>query len=196
MSFIRAAVPADVPAILSLIHDLARYEKEPAAVRNTEEMLMQTLFGDNPRIFAHVAEGDAAQDGADDDSARGAGEVQGFALWFLNYSTWEGVHGIYLEDLYVRPESRGSGHGKALLRALAGIAVDRGYARMEWSVLDWNEPSIRFYESLGAGRMDGWSVFRLSGDALAGVGNASARIRSSDSASVGSAAMDSSAEPR
>ncbi len=176
MSFIRAAVPADVPAILSLIHDLAIYEKEPHAVRNTEEMLMQTLFGSNPRIFAHVALNDRVDD--DDgggDAAAPAGDgtdtVQGFALWFLNYSTWEGSHGIYLEDLYVRPEARGAGHGKALLRTLAGIASDRGYARVEWSVLDWNAPSIRFYQGIGAAPMDGWSVFRLSGEALANFGS-------------------------
>ena len=95
-----------------------------------------------------------------------AGDVQGFALWFLNYSTWEGVHGIYLEDLYVSPEARGEGHGKALLQHLAATAVERGYARVEWSVLDWNEPSINFYRSLGAAPMDGWSTFRLTGDAL------------------------------
>ncbi len=182
MSFIRPAVPADVPAILSLIHDLAIYEKEPDAVRNTEEMLMQTLFGSNPQIFAHVA----LDTGVDDDGGAAAGSaapaaartdatgtdaVQGFALWFLNYSTWEGTHGIYLEDLYVRPQARGAGHGKALLRTLAGIASDRGYARMEWSVLDWNEPSIGFYQGLGAAPMDGWSVFRLSGEALANFGS-------------------------
>ncbi|MDJ0355381.1 GNAT family N-acetyltransferase [Paenarthrobacter sp. PH39-S1] len=195
MSLIRAAVPADVPAILSLIHELALYEKEPHAVRNTEEMLMRTLFGDNPRIFAHVAEDDGANaDSAIGDGARGVGEVQGFALWFLNYSTWEGVHGIYLEDLYVRPDSRGSGHGKALLRTLAGIAVDRGYARVEWSVLDWNEPSIRFYKSLGATPMDGWSVFRLSGNALAGFGSASAVPASVDCLSVGGLSVDSRAD--
>ncbi|MBG0741177.1 GNAT family N-acetyltransferase [Paeniglutamicibacter antarcticus] len=176
MSFIRAAVPADVPAILSLIHDLAIYEKEPDAVRNTEEMLMQALFGTNPQIFAHVAlEHEIDHDGRADavtsvPAAGGSDAVMGFALWFLNYSTWEGTHGIYLEDLYVRPEARGAGHGKALLRTLAGIASDRGYARMEWSVLDWNAPSIRFYQGLGAAPMDGWSVFRLSGEALASFG--------------------------
>ncbi len=152
---IREARPADVPVILQLIHDLALYEKEPDAVRNTAEGLEAALFGDHPTIYAHVAE---AQ-----------GEVQGFALWFLNYSTWEGVNGIYLEDLYVRPDARGAGYGKALLSNLARIAADRGYARVEWSVLDWNEPSIRFYESLGARPQSGWSTFRLTGDALAEV---------------------------
>ena len=106
-----------------------------------------------------------------------SGEVQGFALWFLNYSTWEGVHGIYLEDLYVRPEARGEGHGKALLQHLASIAVDNGYARVEWSVLDWNEPSINFYRRLGARPMDGWSTFRLTGDALQEFGSVPAVAR-------------------
>lgn len=136
-----------------MIHELARYEKEPDAVRNTPEMLEQVLFAENPRVFAAMAENEE-------------GEVQGFALWFLNYSTWEGVHGIYLEDLYVSPEARGEGHGKALLQHLAAIAVVNGYARVEWSVLDWNEPSINFYRRLGARPMDGWSTFRLTGEAL------------------------------
>lgn len=158
MSAIRPAMPHDVPAILRMIHELARYEKEPDAVRNTPEMLHGVLFGDNPRVFAAMAE-------------NAAGEVRGFALWFLNYSTWEGVHGIYLEDLYVSPEARGEGHGKALLQHLAATAVENGYARVEWSVLDWNEPSINFYRSLGARAMDGWSTFRLTGDALAQFGS-------------------------
>jgi len=140
-----------------MIHELAIYEKEPDAVGNTPEKLTDVLFGANPSVFATMAE-------------NAAGEVQGFALWFLNYSTWEGVHGIYLEDLYVRPDARGEGHGKALLKHLAGTAVENGYARVEWSVLDWNEPSINFYRSLGARLMDGWSMFRLTGDALAHFG--------------------------
>ncbi|MFF1253414.1 GNAT family N-acetyltransferase [Pseudarthrobacter sp. NPDC058329] len=159
MSVIRPATPQDVPAILRMIHELAHYEKEPDAVRNTPEMLEQVLFSSNPRVFAAMAENDT-------------GEVRGFALWFLNYSTWEGVHGIYLEDLYVSPEARGEGHGKALLQHLAGIAVENGYARVEWSVLDWNEPSINFYRRLGAQPMDGWSTFRLTGDALEQFGSA------------------------
>ncbi len=159
MSVIRPAAPHDVPAILQMIHDLALYEKEPDAVRNTPEMLTEVLFGENPRVFATMAENTA-------------GEVRGFALWFLNYSTWEGVHGIYLEDLYVRPEARGEGHGKALLQHLAATAVDRGYARVEWSVLDWNEPSINFYKRLGAAPMEEWSTFRLTGAALEAFGSA------------------------
>jgi ribosomal protein S18 acetylase RimI-like enzyme len=160
MTVIRPAIPADVPAILALIHDLAVYEKEPDAVRNTPELLTEHLFGADPRVWAHVAVDGTGPDGA----------VQGVALWFLNYSTWEGVHGIYLEDLYVRPQARGNGHGKALLKTLAGLAVERGYARVEWSVLDWNEPSINFYRSLGAAPMDGWHTFRLDGGALADFG--------------------------
>jgi GNAT superfamily N-acetyltransferase len=163
MSVIRPATANDVPAILQMIHDLAIYEKEPDAVRNTPAMLEAALFGDNPRIFATMAENEA-------------GDVQGFALWFLNYSTWEGVHGIYLEDLYVKPEARGAGHGKALLQYLAETAVDRGYARVEWSVLDWNEPSINFYKNLGAAPMEEWSTFRLTGAALESFGT-SRRVR-------------------
>ncbi|WP_035749106.1 GNAT family N-acetyltransferase [Arthrobacter sp. 35W] len=162
MSIVRTAVPSDVPAILGMIHDLAVYEKEPDAVKNTAEMLHTTLFGENPQAFAHVVE---AEDGA-------AGAIDGYALWFLNYSTWEGTHGIHLEDLYVRPSARGAGHGKALLRTLAQIAVERGYARVEWNVLDWNTPSIEFYRSLGAAPMDGWSTFRLEGSALGAFGAA------------------------
>ncbi|XAS69140.1 GNAT family N-acetyltransferase [Micrococcaceae bacterium Sec5.7] len=153
MSVIRPATVEDVPAILQMIHELAIYEKEPDAVRNTPDMLTGALFGPNPQVFAHIAE-------------NAAGEVQGFALWFLNYSTWEGVHGIYLEDLYVTPDSRGEGHGKALLQHLAATAVERGYARVEWSVLNWNEPSIDFYKRLGAFAMEEWSTFRLTGTAL------------------------------
>lgn len=163
MSVIRPATANDVPAILQMIHDLASYEKEPDAVRNTPEMLEAALFGENPRVFATMAENES-------------GDVQGFALWFLNYSTWEGVHGIYLEDLYVKPEARGAGHGKALLQHLAETAVDRGYARVEWSVLDWNEPSINFYRNLGAAPMTEWSTFRLTGTALESFG-ASRRVQ-------------------
>lgn len=157
MSRIREATRADVRDIHQMIVDLAVYEKEPDAVRNTPEELEKHLFDGHPAIYAAIAEDDL-------------GRTRGFALWFLNYSTWEGVHGIYLEDLYVKPEARGEGHGKALLTHLASLAVERGYARVEWSVLDWNEPSIRFYRSLGAVPMDGWSTFRLTGDALQAVG--------------------------
>ena len=115
----------------------------------TEEQLRAALFGPKPATYALVAEVD--------------GRVVGFALYFLNFSTWEGTHGLYLEDLFVEPDHRGSGLGRALLAALAAIARDRGYARVEWSVLDWNQPSIDFYTRLGAVPMDEWTVFRLTG---------------------------------
>ena len=153
---IRPAQPDDVTEIVDLIRDLAIYEKEPDAVQLTPERLHEHLFGDQVAIYAHVIPA------ADDAPHR----IDGFALWFLNFSTWEGEHGIYLEDLYVRPERRGSGLGKALLHHLAATATERGYRRVEWSVLKWNEPSIRFYESLGAVAMNGWDTFRLDGDAL------------------------------
>ncbi|WP_103936482.1 GNAT family N-acetyltransferase [Thermomonospora echinospora] len=153
---IRAAVPGDVPTILRLIRELADYEKALHEVRATEEDLRASLFGPEPRVFAHVAEQD--------------GEVVGFALWFLTFSTWMGTHGIYLEDLYVRPEARGGGHGRALLTELARIAVERGYRRVEWSVLDWNEPAIGFYKALGATPQDEWTVYRLTGQALRDLG--------------------------
>ncbi|GAB4098863.1 GNAT family N-acetyltransferase [Sinomonas halotolerans] len=158
---LRQATPEDVPVILELIHELAVYEKEPDAVRNTPEALGAALFGPAPAVFAHVVE---EHDGG------ASPRVVGFALWFLNYSTWEGTHGIYLEDLYVRPEARGHGHGRALLQELARTAVERGYARVEWSVLKWNEPSIGFYRSLGAVPLDEWDTFRLTGSALAAFG--------------------------
>jgi GNAT superfamily N-acetyltransferase len=151
---IRPAAPADVPTIAALIRDLAEYEREPDAAQATEEQLHGALFGPNPAVFALMAADDVT------------GESVGFALYFLNFSTWKGTHGIYLEDLFVRPEARGGGHGRALLRELARIAVERGYSRVEWSVLDWNEPSIGFYKALGAIPMDEWTTMRLTGDAL------------------------------
>ncbi|MGA4841126.1 GNAT family N-acetyltransferase [Streptomyces sp. G45] len=155
---IRTANPADIPVIHSLIRELAAYEKAPHEARATEGQLREALFGPRPAAYAHIAEDDAT------------GEPVGFALWFLNFSTWRGVHGIYLEDLYVRPEARGGGHGKALLRELARICAERGYERLEWSVLNWNTPAIGFYESLGARPQDEWTVYRLTGDALAALG--------------------------
>ncbi|MFE2169563.1 GNAT family N-acetyltransferase [Streptomyces sp. NPDC059447] len=155
---IRTAVISDVPVIHAMIRELAEYEKVPHEARATEEQLREALFGERPAVFAHVAE--------DRD-----GEVVGFAMWFLNFSTWRGVHGIYLEDLYVRPGVRGGGHGKALLRELARICVERGYERLEWSVLDWNSPAIDFYRSLGAVPMDEWTVYRLTDGALAELGS-------------------------
>ncbi|MEV6201730.1 GNAT family N-acetyltransferase [Streptomyces sp. NPDC051771] len=154
---IRTATPADVPVVHALIRDLAAYEKALDEVRATPGQLHEALFGERPAAFAHIAE---TEDG----------EPVGFALWFLNFSTWRGVHGIYLEDLYVRPEARGGGHGKALLTELARICVERGYERLEWSVLNWNRPSIDFYESLGARPQDEWSVYRLTDGALAALG--------------------------
>ncbi len=149
---IRPAEAADIPALHRLIQDLAEYEKARAEVTATEEDLRRALLGERPAVFAHVAEHQ--------------GEVAGFALWFLNFSTWTGQHGIYLEDLYVRPDRRRSGLGRALLAGLARICVARGYARLEWSVLDWNSPARRFYASLGAAEMDEWTVNRLAGPAL------------------------------
>ncbi|MBN6055400.1 GNAT family N-acetyltransferase [Nonomuraea sp. RK-328] len=154
---IRRATPADVPAILGLVRDLAEYEKSAHEVRATEEQLRAALFAAAPAVFAHVAE---------EEGPGGEREVVGFALWFLSFSTWRGTHGVYLEDLYVRPDRRGGGHGRALLAELARICVERGYHRLEWSVLDWNEPAIGFYRALGAVPMDEWTVFRLTDEPL------------------------------
>lgn len=143
----------DESGILSCIHALAVYEREPDAVENTVEALTETLFGDEPRAFAHVVERDGA--------------IVGIALWFLTYSTWTGRHGIWLEDLYVDDAERGRGYGKALIASLAAVCVERGYSRLEWTVLDWNAPAIAFYRSLDAAPMDEWTTQRLTGDALA-----------------------------
>lgn len=158
---IRPARPEDVPVIAQLVRDLAEYEKEPESATATEEDFAAALFGAHPAAFAHVAE-HTAEDGST--------EVVGMALWFRNFSTWTGRHGIYLEDLYVRPEFRGLGYGRALLTELARICVARGYRRLEWSVLDWNLSAINFYRSLGAVPMDEWAVYRLDGDALLKLG--------------------------
>ena len=149
---IRAATPADLPLIAELIRALAEYEKLSHEVRFEEAVLDEKLFG--PRPYAEVLIGEVD------------GEAQGFALFFHNFSTFEGKPGIYLEDLFVRPEARGVGLGKALLVELARLAVERGCARLEWWVLDWNEPSIGFYKSLGARPMDEWTVMRVDGEAL------------------------------
>jgi GNAT superfamily N-acetyltransferase len=149
---IRPAQPADVPAIHHLIRELAEYERAADEVTGTQDDLQRALFGPNPAVFAHVAEHE--------------GRVAGFALWFVNYSTWLGRHGIYLEDLYVTPDLRGRGLGKALLAELAAICVQREYGRLEWWVLDWNEPALGFYAALGARPMDEWTVHRLTGQAL------------------------------
>ncbi|HEX7405696.1 MAG TPA: GNAT family N-acetyltransferase [Candidatus Nanopelagicaceae bacterium] len=149
---IRPAIISDTPAILKMIKGLAEYERAPDEVVATEDDLERTLFCENPQVYALVAISEE--------------NVVGIAIWHLNYSTWLGKHGIYLEDLYVDPKERGKGHGLALLRELAKICVDRGYERLQWWVLDWNEPSIEFYKSIGAIAMDEWTVFRLSGEAL------------------------------
>ncbi len=152
MTEVRRARPSDVDAIVELIHELADYERAPEECHITSEQLHKALFGSDPAVFAHVAELD--------------GDVVGCALWFKNFSTWDGVHGIYLEDLYVRPSARGSGLGKALLVALADECVRQGYTRLQWSVLNWNEPAIGFYHSLGAVPLDEWTTYRVSGAAL------------------------------
>ncbi|MET7769708.1 GNAT family N-acetyltransferase [Nocardia sp. NPDC005366] len=149
---IRRATEADVPALVGLVHGLAEYEKSSDQCTLTTEQLHTALFGPSPALFAHVAE-----DGS---------EIVGCAIWFLNFSTWNGVFGIYLEDLYVTPWARGRGYGRAMLAALAEEAVNRGYSRVDWSVLTWNTPSIEFYESIGAVSQDAWVGYRLTGEAL------------------------------
>ena len=149
---IRPATPADVPTIMRFVRELAAFEREPDAVEATEPMLADALFGAQPAAEAVIAEG--------------ASGAVGFALFFHNFSTWKGKRGLYLEDLYVTPEARGQGVGAALLRHLAGLALDRGCARFEWSVLDWNEPAVRFYRALGAVGQEEWTVQRVDGDAL------------------------------
>ena len=151
---LRPATGPDLDTIIELIHALAEYEREPGAVRLDPEELRRHLFG--PRPYAEVILAETAE-----------GASAGFALFFHNFSTWEGKPGIYLEDLFVRPQFRGQGYGKALLAELARLAVERGCARLEWAVLDWNEPSIQFYRALGAVPMDEWTTYRLSGESLA-----------------------------
>ncbi|MET3528479.1 GNAT family N-acetyltransferase [Phenylobacterium koreense] len=150
---IRSATPADAPVIYGFIRALAEYEKLLDEVDATEADVAQALFGEAPRAFCDIAEAD--------------GRPVGFALWFYNFSTFRGRHGIYLEDLFVVPEARGLGAGKALLRRLAQRCREEGLARLEWSVLDWNAPSIAFYDSLGASAQSGWTVRRLTDGPLA-----------------------------
>jgi GNAT superfamily N-acetyltransferase len=150
--------------MLAMVRDLAEYEKAVHEAVATEEQFHRALFGESPKVFAHVVE----HDGPD------GHRLGGFALWFLNFSTWLGRHGLYLEDLYVRPELRGTGYGKRLLSTLARECVDNGYGRLEWWVLDWNEPALGFYGNLGAVPMDEWTVHRVTGDdlhRLAGTGD-------------------------
>ncbi len=158
---IRSATRADVPVILSLIRELAEYERAPDEVVATEEDLTQQLFGDHPA--AEVLLGEEA------------GEPNSFALFFHNFSTWTGRRGVYLEDLFVRPAVRGKGYGKALLVRLAEIARERDCGRMEWAVLDWNEPAIQFYRKLGAQPNDEWTIFRLTREKIAELADAELR---------------------
>jgi GNAT superfamily N-acetyltransferase len=153
---IRRAIPDDVPEILAMVRELAEYEQAADQVVATVDQIRHALFVERPMVFAHVVEHDTG-DGR---------HLAGFAMWFLNFSTWLGRHGLYLEDLYVRPEFRGSGYGRALLTTLARECVDRGYGRLEWWVLDWNEPALGFYRSLGALPMDEWTVHRVVGEEL------------------------------
>jgi GNAT superfamily N-acetyltransferase len=153
---IRPASASDAALVFSLIGELAEYERLVHEVAATQAMIGEALFCESPRVFADIGEWN--------------GEPAGFALWFYNFSTFRGRHGIYLEDLYVRPAIRGHGIGKALLRGLARRCIAEGLARLEWSVLDWNEPSIGFYRSLGAIAKDDWTVYRLSGESLAKLG--------------------------
>ena len=149
---VRPAVLADVPVLLELVRELAIYEREPDAVEATAPMLSEALFGASPVACCHVAEID--------------GQVVGFALWYVTFSTWTGRPGLWLEDLFVRPTARGTGLGKALLKQLAAVCVERGWTRFEWWVLDWNAPAIGFYRSLGAEPQDAWTTFRVDGRAL------------------------------
>ena len=155
---IRRARPTETGLVLSLIRELAKYEKLLHEVEATEAMIDAALFGDNPLLFCEIAEWN--------------GEPAGFAVWFVNFSTFSGRSGIYLEDLFVRPAYRGKGIGKALLAYLAKLCVEKGWARLQWSVLDWNAPSIAFYKSLGAVMMDEWTVCRVNGPALAALAKA------------------------
>jgi GNAT superfamily N-acetyltransferase len=148
---VRPATPEDVPELVAMIRELAEYERSLHEVHATEEHLHRTLFAETPAVFGHVLEVDGA--------------VAGMAIWFLNYSTWLGAHSLYLEDLYVRPEFRGGGSGRLLLRTLAEICVQRGYPRLEWWVLDWN-PARGFYHAIGAEALTEWIPYRVSGPAL------------------------------
>ncbi|WP_432835437.1 N-acetyltransferase family protein [Dactylosporangium sp. CA-092794] len=160
---IRPARPDDVPLLVDMVYELAEFERARDECHLTAEQLTAALFGPAPAVFCHVAEA--------------AGAPVGMALWFLTYSTWEGVHGIYLEDLYVRPAARGTGAGKALVAALAATCVERGYPRLEWAVLHWN-PAREFYAALGAGPKSDWVPYRLSGAPLAALAASSDALTS------------------
>ena len=154
---IRPAKREEVGEVLQLIQDLATYEKAPDQVEASKDDLLNTIFAKDPRVFCDLVEVD--------------GQIAGMAIWFLNYSTWQAKHGIYLEDLYIKPEFRARGYGKALLKHLAQICDREGYGRLQWWVLDWNSPAIEFYRSFGAEAMDEWTVYRTSGQALKDLGN-------------------------
>ncbi len=154
---IRPAKREEVGEVLQLIQDLATYEKAPDQVEASRDDLLNTIFAKEPRVFCDLVEVD--------------GQIAGMAIWFLNYSTWQAKHGIYLEDLYIKPEFRARGYGKALLKHLAQICDKEGYGRLQWWVLDWNSPAIEFYKSFGAEAMDEWTVYRTSGQALKDLGN-------------------------
>jgi GNAT superfamily N-acetyltransferase len=150
---VRPARREDVPALIALVRELAEYEQAADRVALTDEDLAEALFGDAPAVFAHVVEHD--------------GDVAGMAIWFVTFSTWTGRHGIYVEDLVVRRDLRGHGLGRALLSDLARLTLASGFSRLEWAVLDWNEPAIGFYHHLGSEAMDEWTTHRVSGEALA-----------------------------
>jgi GNAT superfamily N-acetyltransferase len=152
---VREVTPDDVTGVVAMVHELAAYEKAPDECTLTEAQLHEALFGPSPALFGHVVTRD------------GEPAVLGFALWFLNFSTWRGVHGIYLEDLYVRPEARRGGAARALLSRLAGICRERGYARLEWWVLDWNTPARDAYAAMGASALTEWIPHRVDGAELA-----------------------------
>ena len=154
---IRPAKREEVGEVLQLIQDLATYEKAPEQVEASKDDLLNTIFAKEPRVFCDLVEVD--------------GQIAGMAIWFLNYSTWQAKHGIYLEDLYIKPEFRARGYGKALLKHLAQICDKEGYGRLQWWVLDWNSPAIEFYRSFGAEAMDEWTVYRTSGQALKDLGD-------------------------
>ena len=160
---LRAAQRGDEDGILACIRHLAEYEKEPDAVANTTALVADSLFGTDPRVFCHVVERDSV--------------IVGIAIWFLTYSTWTGRHGVWLEDLFVDEEQRGRSYGKALIASLAAVCAARGYSRLEWTVLDWNAPSIAFYRSIGAEPMSDWTTQRLTGDALALLATSGGAVR-------------------
>ncbi|WP_442933773.1 GNAT family N-acetyltransferase [Micromonospora sp. CPCC 205556] len=177
---IRPARPRDVPAVVAMVHELADYERAADQCHLTEEQLTAALF---PTAPGHGAASDAPSGSGRSPAPALFGHVAvdaddepvGFALWFLNFSTWAGVHGIYLEDLYVRPAARGTGAGRLLLAALAAICVERGYQRLEWWMIDWN-PAARFYAAIGAVQLDEWVPYRLTGPALRGLAEHAATV--------------------